>query len=1058
MSSRGPDVFLMVVGCLLLAGIAFAWGDADARTVYDHDLTVDSSTVLSGDTFEVRGNVTVNAPATLTLSNAVLELVGDANGSRTLLVAPGAFLVGDRSTVRGTPWTIAVELNGSSTLDDCVLEGVWGANGSHGVLVGGAATWSSVLVRQSPNGTGVKVTGSLSATDCTFEDLGDTIVHVTEPSMAGMASFTRCAFGPAAGTTGTAGVLYEMPSTVPMVFTLVVTDCTFEGAEFGVFARVNTTTATVTVTGTTFDNCGAGISVQGNKATVSVTHCVAAGLGGPAGFHFYSVSSTENPLSLTTHHLVVEGFQRGIYVQGPVHGFRPLLHHMNVTTCDQGIASMGSTVLVEDSNVSDCEWAFYAETKARIEVRRTVHEHGSGRNAPGEQAAVVAYSEVNVTSCRWKDAYAIIEGTLSLVGEDGMELERVDLADPMPREVVAWSVTKFNRLGRLWIIPTIVVDGEEFEGSNFSIYDTTPQDVEVVDHLPPDISSIWPEAGQWFATSDLAVGGHVEDRGSGLSGLTVRIAGGQQVDAVVAPDGNWTVEFDPVGDGTYVIELNATDVTGGHTNVTIAPLHVDTVDPVITLDNESVLVNIREVWISGTTEPGSTVNLQAVSIPPGHPFPHGDNLTADEGGAFSTVMHMPDGRWDVVLTATDRAGNTATATFEASVDTVAPTVVIDTPTHGEWLAGPPRLSGLVTDEGVSSELWAWFGDEPLDIRRTGGSFDVSLMPTQAPEGDLTLTVRAKDEAGNEVRASVTVHIDVTPPAITVDTPAELRFFTTELKIDLQGRLVEANLVEFTLNGYPTDLLEDIFTGSLAIGEGENTFILYARDQAGNEDEVTVVILRDITPPSYTFSASVPDGTTIEIDGELWCTYTGSGDPQVVFAFEVSEWSRVTGVGGTGTVEGEGILYLALDLSEGGNSFTFNIVDEADNRGDSATYEITLDTTPPEITLEGPKEGIRTKDPNHRILGRVEVGSTLTMDGGPVPVNADGTFNVQVDLEVGQNVFSFEAVDRVGLEGNLTVTITREKGSDDGPGMGAVATITALVGAGALSVCVARRRR
>ncbi len=957
MYSRGPVFILLTMVCLSFAILSLTCHDAEARTVYDYDLSIDSDTIMFGDTFEVRGNVTVNAPATLTLSNAVLELVGDANGSRTLRLAPGASLVGDQSTVRGNPWTIALELNGSTDLDDCILESVWGVNGSYGVLVGGASNWNSVMVRQSPNGTGVKVTGVLVATLCIFEDLGDTLVLVSEPTVAGTTTFTGCEFGPPAGTTGTSGILYQMPSTATLAMGLVVTDSTFEGLEVGIQAQVNTTIASVTVTGTSFDGCGMGVSVQGNKATVSVTYCVADGLSGPAGFHFYSISSTETALSLTAHHLVVNLFTKGIYIQGPVHGFLPVLHHVNVTNCDQGISSMGSTVRVEDSNVTDCTWCFYAETRGRIEVRRTVHEHGSGRNAPGEQAAVVAFTMVNVTSCKWRDGIALTSGSLSLMGEDGMELERVDLAHPEPKEVVAWSVTRYNRLGRLWIIPTISVDGEEFEAANFSIYNTSPQRAEVVDHLPPDISSVWPGEGLWFASSEVTVRGNVVDRGSGLHQLVVRIVGGQEVVAEVTPDGNWTVVFDPVVDGTVVVELNATDVTGGFATFTISEIHVDTMLPAIVLYNETLLVNEVEVPISGTTEPISVVHVKAIGIPPDHPFTCEDNITTNDTGRFFLVFILPDGRWDIAITSTDRAGNVDNATFEARVDTLAPTIMFDLPDAGEWYNSSVRVSGQVTDEGVSTGLWAWFGEVVLDISKDNGWFEFYLTAAQTPEGEVTITIRALDEAGNEAEESVTVHIDRTPPVLTVDTPADLRFFTAELKIDLEGRLQENNLGVFTMNGYPMDLLEDIFTDSLVINEGENVFTLYARDMAGNEAEVVIVILKDLTAPTYTLSTTIPGGEVLDIGGENWCTFNGSGNPQVVFTFEVSEWSRVTGVGGIGTVEGEGSLVLVLDLEEGPNSFAFNIDDEADNRGETAHYAVTVDTTPPELTVEGPKEGI-----------------------------------------------------------------------------------------------------
>jgi hypothetical protein len=260
-----------------------------------------------------------------------------------------------------------------------------------------------------------------------------------------------------------------------------------------------------------------------------------------------------------------------------------------------------------------------------------------------------------------------------------------------------------------------------------------------------------------------------------------------------------------------------------------------------------------------------------------------------------------------------------------------------------------------------------------------------------------------------------------------------------------------------LNGYPLDVLDGIFTGVLQIEEGENIFDIVAVDTAGTVATYTITILRDITPPTYTFSARMVEGTIVEVDGSLYTTYHGAGYARVNVTFEVSEWSRVSTFGGLGQMEGEGTLSMHLDLVEGENALSFSVVDEAGNAADGVVYRIVLDTVPPSITLDSNVDGLTTKAKNHRVLGRVEVGSTLTIDGKAVDVNADGTFSVQVDLKVGKNVIELHATDRVGQETSMNVTMTRKKESQDGPGFGDAAALAALsvVAIGAIAT---RRRR
>jgi bacillopeptidase F len=151
------------------------------------------------------------------------------------------------------------------------------------------------------------------------------------------------------------------------------------------------------------------------------------------------------------------------------------------------------------------------------------------------------------------------------------------------------------------------------------------------------------------------------------------------------------------------------------------------------------------------------------------------------------------------------------------------------------------------------------------------------------------------------------------------------------------------------------------------------------------------------------------------------------------------------------------LELRVPLEEGENSFTFALTDEAGNKGESITYRIVLDQTPPQIFIIDPKAGVETKDSVYRIRGRVEEGSTLTMDGRPISVNTDGTFSVQVDLEVGDNVFLLEAVDPVGHESDQQLSIVRVKKDEEGPAAGAVAVLLAMVAVAMATRAFARRR-
>ena len=94
----------------------------------------------------------------------------------------------------------------------------------------------------------------------------------------------------------------------------------------------------------------------------------------------------------------------------------------------------------------------------------------------------------------------------------------------------------------------------------------------------------------------------------------------------------------------------------------------------------------------------------------------------------------------------------------------------------------------------------------------------------------------------------------------------------------------------------------------------------------------------------------------------------------------------------------------------------------------ASGSILLDTTPPLITFET-KQGARTDRSSYKVKGHVEPGATLVFADGLVPVEADGSFVVEVPLVVGSNLVDLVAADDLGNSATGTITIEREPASE-----------------------------
>ncbi|MBI1317813.1 MAG: hypothetical protein GC168_02545 [Candidatus Hydrogenedens sp.] len=147
------------------------------------------------------------------------------------------------------------------------------------------------------------------------------------------------------------------------------------------------------------------------------------------------------------------------------------------------------------------------------------------------------------------------------------------------------------------------------------------------------------------------------------------------------------------------------------------------------------------------------------------------------------------------------------------------------------------------DNGVSEVT---IGGNPL-YQRGSQTSNSQTKELSFAEGAHTLALKATDLADKTVEQQVEVVVDLTAPTIGVFSPIEPTV-TEEGTIILEGSGVDTNGV----SGVSIDqrLIADgggrpqvDFDSELPLGDGANSFILAARDQAGNEGRTAVKVFR-----------------------------------------------------------------------------------------------------------------------------------------------------------------------------------------------------------------------
>ena len=540
---------------------------------------------------------------------------------------------------------------------------------------------------------------------------------------------------------------------------------------------------------------------------------------------------------------------------------------------------------------------------------------------------------------------------------------------------------------------------------------------------------------------------------AGAAGNTVEIfRDGVSIGTTVADaGGNWSLaDATSLADGAYQFTARATDAAGNQGplsaafQVTIdatapgAPTFgsvTDNVAPVIGLVADNGSSNDPTLSIDGTAEPGSTVTVYDT-----------DGTTvvgtgvATGGAGPITTSPLSEGVHTLTLKATDAAGNQSAAStaFHVTIDTVAPLAPVIVSVTDD--VAP--VTGAVADNGSSNDATLTIGgtaeagstvtvydtDGTTVLGTgvaTGGVFTITTSVLD--EGAHALTARASDAAGNQSAASTAfqVIIDTTAPVAPVivsvtDDVAPVTGLVANNGSSNDTTLTIGGTAEAgsTVTVYDTDGTTVLGTGvatggaftitTSVLGEGTHTLTARATDAAGNQGasstafHVTIDTVAPVAPSIVTVTDDVALVVGAVADNgssnDSTLTIGGTADAGSTVTLYDTDGTTVVGTG----LAASGVFTITTSvLGEGTHTLTARATDAAGNQGASSTaFHVTIDTLPPAVaitTIEGGDDLINAAEAAGGITvsGTAEIGSTLTVNGAAVTVDASGNWTTSV---------------------------------------------------------------
>lgn len=437
--------------------------------------------------------------------------------------------------------------------------------------------------------------------------------------------------------------------------------------------------------------------------------------------------------------------------------------------------------------------------------------------------------------------------------------------------------------------------------------------------------------------------------------------------------------------------------------IEILGIGCDSTPPVISnpKPTDGALLNTARPTISasyGDNSGGSGINTASVRV-----TLDGSDITSSCTVGATAISCTPaanlaEGAHNVTLAVSDLLQNPAALGWRFTTDTVAPRAAIITPTNNQYLG---RFA--VTVSGSIDDPTATVSVNRKAATINGALFSVADVPLA--EGDNTLTVIARDPAGNQTQSGVMVRVDTSLPQVTITTPVD-GSFTNIPTVTVNGTISESP-ESVQVNGRSATITGQVFTlPQFPLAEGLNSLTVVAADYAGNEGTAIVTVNLDTVNPQIFISTPA--------DGIL------TRNPQLTITGSVSEPVTSLTINGSVVAVSPALTFSStLTLNEGSNAILLKATDRAGNKG-NASITVTLDSTAPNApTLEG-----LTTPTNRAIVtvnGSAEQWSSVSLYNGvervaTIVTPQDGRFSFAgITLNNGDNHFSVTALDAAGNE-------------------------------------------
>ncbi|HFW3969583.1 TPA: non-fimbrial adhesin SiiE, partial [Salmonella enterica subsp. enterica serovar Bovismorbificans] len=440
------------------------------------------------------------------------------------------------------------------------------------------------------------------------------------------------------------------------------------------------------------------------------------------------------------------------------------------------------------------------------------------------------------------------------------------------------------------------------------------------------------------------------------------------------PGAAWT-------DGDYTLTVKVED-KAGNTNYS-APLTV-TIDTQTSIDRIELLNDTGIVGDNLTNEARpqfhitvpTDVNSVQLSLDGGINWVNA-TLTSDGVWEYIWPTDLVENTYTLTVKATDVAGNTATETLNFIIDTTLSTPTITLDSADDSGTANDNKTNVKTPGFIIGGIDSDVTQVVVQVMRDGHSEEVELTQTNGQwrfvpgsawtDGDYTLTVTVKDEAGNirhSAPLTVTIDTQITIDHIELvnDSGIPDDNLTNNVRPHFQVTVpTDVNVVRLSIDGGKTwfNATQSAtpgvwdYTWLADVGEGKHTLTVEATDKAGNKttQQLDFIIDTLLSEPTIVLDSTDDSGTKgdnlTNVNKPTFLLGNIDADARYV-TVEVQHGGTKEVLTATKDATGNWSVTPTGTWADGDYTLTVRVEDDAGNEKHSASLTVTVDT---QITID-----------------------------------------------------------------------------------------------------------